>query len=222
MANHSHPHLSRKYRVLIFDFDGTIADTFQYLIEIGNRLAEEFQFKKIAPKDIANLKDKNVRETIDHLDIPFLKIPMIVARAKKELYKDILSVEPVEGLKEILHRLKSLGLVMGILTSNSSKNVLGFLENHQINLFDFIHSTPKIWSKNRSLKTLMRDHQLKVGEVIYIGDETRDILAAQKAGISSAAVTWGYNSLKALQAHKPDYLIHTPEELFQLFKQPLR
>ena len=64
----------------------------------------------------------------------------------------------------------------------------------------------------------MKDKDLKLSEMIYIGDETRDIQAAKKAGIRSAAVTWGYNSRKALEAQSPDYLIHSPQELFHLFQ----
>ena len=207
----------KKDPVLIFDFDGTIADTFHYLVKIGNRLSEEFNFNRIDPDEIKDMRDKNVRETIQHLNIPLLKIPMIVAKAKKELHKEIDSVEPIKDLKEILIQFKSLGHKMGILTSNSSKNVTGFLENNGLDFFDFICTTSKIWSKNWGLKTLMDEHGLELSEVIYVGDETRDIKAAKKAGIRSAAVTWGYNSHETLEAQNPDYLIHKPEELFTLF-----
>ena len=207
----------KKDPVLIFDFDGTIADTFHYLVKIGNRLSEEFNFNRIDPDEIKDLRDKNVRETIQHLNIPLLKIPMIVAKAKKELHKEINSIEPIKDLKEILLQFKSLGHKMGILTSNSSKNVTGFLENNGLDFFDFICTTSKIWSKNWGLKTLMDEHGLELSEVIYVGDETRDIKAAKKAGIRSAAVTWGYNSHETLEAQNPDYLIHKPEELFTLF-----
>ena len=207
----------KKDPILIFDFDGTIADTFHYLLRIGNRLSEEFNFNKIEPDEIKDMKDKNVLETIQHLNIPILKIPMIVAKAKKELHKEIDSVEPIKDLKEILLQIKSLGHKMGILTSNSSKNVMSFLENNELDLFDFICTTSKIWSKNWGLKTLADENNLNLCDVIYVGDETRDIKAAKKAGIRSAAVTWGYNSHKVLAAQNPDYLIHSPKELFQLF-----
>ena len=207
----------KKSPVLIFDFDGTIADTFHYLLRIGNRLSEEFHFKKIAPDEVEDMKDMNVQEIIHHLKIPLLKVPMIVAKAKKELHKEIESVQPIQDLKEILLKIKSLGIKMGIFTSNSSKNVLGFLKNNELDLFDFIYTTSKIWSKNWGLQSLMDENDLDSSEVIYVGDETRDIEAAQKAGIRCAAVTWGYNSHKALQAQHPDYLLHSPEELLQLF-----
>ena len=94
---------------------------------------------------------------------------------------------------------------------------MDFLEHNELDFFDFIGTSSKIWNKNWGLKTLMDDHDLKLCDVIYIGDETRDIKAAKKAGIRSAAVTWGYNSCRVLEAQNPDYLIHHPEELFQLF-----
>ena len=204
--------------VLIFDFDGTIADTLHFLIEIINRLSDEFGFKTIETSEIAKLKDKSVGEVIRHLNIPLLKVPMIAAKARKELHKEIASVKPAEGLKDMLQQLKSLGVKMGILTSNSLKNVTGFLKNNELDLFDFVHTTPKIWGKNRSLKTLIHENQLDLLQVIYVGDETRDIIAAQKAGIRSVAVTWGYNSSKALHAHHPDHVILNPQELLQLLK----
>ena len=204
--------------VLIFDFDGTIADTLHFLIEIINRLSKEFDFKTIAAHEITELKDKSVGEVIQHLNIPLLKVPIIAAKARIELHKEIKSVQPAEGLKDMLQQLKSLGVKMGILTSNSLKNVMEFLKHNELDLFDFVHTTPKIWGKNRSLKTLMQENQLDLLQVIYVGDETRDIIAAQKAGIRSVAVTWGYNSTKALQAHNPDYVIHNPQELLQILK----
>ena len=208
-----------KNHVLIFDFDGTIADTFGHLLKISNRLSAEFGFKKIEPHEVESLKNKNVQGIIRHLNIPLLKIPMIAAKARKELHKDIASVMPIKGLKEILRQLKVLKYKMGILTSNSSKNVMDFLKNNDLDFFDFVHPTSKIFSKGRILKALVHNNHFELSEVIYIGDETRDIDAAQKAGILSAAVTWGYNSHEALKARQPDYLIHSPQELFQLLKK---
>jgi len=121
--------------VLIFDFDGTIADTLHFLIEIINRLSKEFGFKTIAAHEITELKDKSVGEVIQHLNIPLLKVPIIAAKARIELHKEIKSVQPAEGLKDMLQQLKSLGVKMGILTSNSLKNVMEFLKHNELDLF---------------------------------------------------------------------------------------
>ena len=203
-----------KKHTLVFDFDGTIADTFHYTLQLSNRLSHEFNFNTIEPHEIAFLKDKTSREIISYLRVPILKIPQIVARAKKELNQEIASINPIEGLKEILHDLKSLNHTMGILTSNSLENVTKFLNNHSLNLFDFIEASSSIWKKNRGLGVLMKNKGLIPEDILYIGDETRDIVAAQKAGVRIAAVTWGYNSSNALKAHNPDYLVNNPFELF--------
>jgi len=104
----------------------------------------------------------------------------------------------------------------GILSSNSSNNVTEFLNNHDLNFFDFISASSRIWGKNINLKKLLLSHGFNMDEVVYVGDEVRDIIAAKKVGIRVAAVTWGYNSKKALRSQKPDYLISSPEELLNL------
>ncbi len=202
--------------ILIFDFDGTIADTFQTIIKISNQLAEEFQFKKMTLPEAELMKDNTLKETIAQLKIPFLKIPTIISKAKTELFKGISEIEPIIGLNETLVQLKQLEIQMGILTSNSAANVDGFLHNHDLNLFDFIKTTSKIWSKDHHLLKIINDYKLNAKQVIYVGDEVRDIEAARRCGVKIAAVTWGYNSAKTLSTHNPDFLINHPKELLNL------
>ena len=79
-----------------------------------------------------------------------------------------------------------------------------------------MHSTTTIWSKHHSLAKLIKSRGFLRENVLYIGDETRDISAARKCGIRSVAVSWGYNSRKALSADSPDYLVETPEKFLEL------
>ncbi len=206
-----------KNHVLIFDFDGTIADTFQFILDLSEQLAKDFHFKKIKPQEIDQLKNNTLTQTIQHLNIPILKIPLILARTRKEIHKNITQIEPIKGLADVLLQIKNLDIKMGILSSNSTKNIKKFLKNHNLDLFDFINSSSKLWGKNHSLTRIIKRNRLPFKKILYVGDETRDIEAAKKIGIKSIAVTWGYNSAKALKAKKPDYLVHTPKQLIQLF-----
>ena len=205
--------------VLIFDFDGTIANTFKKILEISNKLAKEFNFKEIEPHQEEEMKGKTSQEITKLLKVPIMKIPAIVSKAKKELNKEISNIKPTEGLEEILIELKKWCKGIGILTSNSSENVMKFLTNHDLDIFDFITTTSKIWSKNTQLKKLISKHGFNPNEVLYIGDETRDIEAAKKAGIKVAAVTWGYNTSEALKKHNPDYIINEPKDLLKILKK---
>jgi phosphoglycolate phosphatase-like HAD superfamily hydrolase len=60
----------------------------------------------------------------------------------------------------------------------------------------------------------MRSSRKTTGQrAVYVGDEVRDIVAARKAGVDVAAVSWGYNTREVLAKHEPDYLIERPELL---------
>ena len=205
--------------IFIFDFDGTIADTYRHSIEIFNRLAGEFRYDTINLKEMDNLKDKTSPELIRSLKVPLLKIPAIISRAKKEFQKEIHLIKPIDGLSETLPALKKLGVRIGILSSNSLEVVATFLENHHLNIFNFVHTTSKVWSKDASLKKLIKENGFTLEEILYIGDEVRDIVAAQRLGVKVAAVTWGYNSALTLKKYNPDFLIQKPDDLVGLLKQ---
>jgi phosphoglycolate phosphatase len=208
--------MSNNIKMLLFDFDGTLADTFQHTMRITNILSDEFKFKKVHDHEVEFLKGKTVHEIIKHLNVPILKIPSIVTKARSELHKQIDSIQPIEGLKEILPLFKRAGLRMGILTTNSQDNVKKFLDMHDLKMFDFIVSTSRVWGKNHGINKLLKQENLSHSDLLYVGDETRDIEAAQKAGVRVVAVTWGYNSYRALEKFQPDYIAHTPAELFNI------
>lgn len=203
-------------KILIFDFDGTIADTHHYIIKIANGLAPEYGFKPIEWEEAEALRDKTAKEIISHLGVPILKIPAILTRAKRIFHEGINDVKLIDGLHDVLHELHSRGILMGIVSSNAADNIKHFLENHDLRVFDFLHSTTKIWSKHHSLAKLIKSRGFARENVLYVGDETRDISAARKCGIQSVAVSWGYNSRKALAADSPDFLLEKPAELLSL------
>jgi phosphoglycolate phosphatase len=208
--------MSNNIKMLIFDFDGTLADTFQHTMRITNILSDEFKFKKVHQHEIEYLKGKTIHEIIKHLNVPVMKIPRIVTKARREMHKQIDSIQPIEGLKEILPLFKQAGLRMGILTTNSQENVEKFLAMHDLKIFDFIVSTSRVWGKNHGINKLIKQENLSVDDILYVGDETRDIEAAQKAGVRVVAVTWGYNSHNVLEKFQPDFIAHTPAELLDI------
>ena len=205
-------------KVFIFDLDGTIADTFKFAHSIVNRLAKEFNFKELQSEEMEEMKGKTVQEIIRHLGVPVVKLPLIITRAHQELYKEIERLEPIKGLGEILIEISKLGDQMGIITSNSKKNVTRFLEQHEIKVFDFTLSYNRILSKSHQIKAFLNHHKIDKRDALYIGDEIRDIEASKKAGIKIAAVSWGFNSASRLLEYKPDYLVNDPAELLQICK----
>lgn len=208
--------LASRPKLLLFDFDGTVADTFQCGLEILNLMAPEFGYRRLEDADVHRARDMRTRELMKFLGIPATRMPKISKRGKEELNKRMDQVQPFAGMVEIIRNLHADGFQLGILTSNSEENVAEFLKKFELELFDFIHTSSKLTGKARVIRRILKNHKLKPKQVLLVGDEVRDIEAAQETGIHMAAVTWGYNSRKSLCALNPDHLIETPEELREL------
>ncbi|MDP5339693.1 MAG: HAD-IA family hydrolase [Nodularia sp. (in: cyanobacteria)] len=207
-------------KVIIFDFDGTIADTVDALVTIANRLAVEFGYIQITPEELALLRSFSSREIIKYSGISLFKIPFLLKKVKGELKYKIKEFKPILGIHEALTELQNEGYRLGIITSNSQENVTAFLKNNELEyLFDFIYSGVTIFGKTTIINNVLRQKQLKTQAVIYVGDETRDIEASKKANIKVIAVTWGFNSPQALAKQKPDFLINHPSELLEVIKK---
>jgi phosphoglycolate phosphatase len=202
---------------LIFDFDGTLVNSFYDVIDKFNLLATEFKFRQIALHEVDKLRDLNSRELIQFLKIPLYKLPRVIKKARKSIHKDMQKLTSFTNLPEVLNKLYQAGMSLGILTSNSKENVVAWLLHHKLrDLFTFIHVESSFFGKKRLLKKILKTHHIQQNEAFYIGDETRDIDAAKQCGIQSVAVTWGFNSEQILLSEEPHYIVRTPEELLQL------
>jgi phosphoglycolate phosphatase len=202
------PHLT-----LIFDFDGTIADTLSAIIRLVNEHAKEFNIKPLAETDVDELRGMSNLDIIKKYKVPLVKVPYLVLRAQKELNQRISEMSLFPGVKELVLDLKRRGIGLGILTSNSRENVQKFLRAQDLDVFDFIHAEQNFFGKNWALLHLLKKFNLKKEEVIYVGDEVRDIEACQKVSVPVIAVSWGFHRRKLLQDKLPTFLVDSPDEI---------
>lgn len=200
-------------KIIIFDFDGTLADTIPISINILKNLASKYYHKTIDEKLIKKLRNKSIPEIFKELDISIIKLPFIARKARKELNKEIANLKPIKGISEILNQLKKQKIILGIVSSNSKESIIKFLEVNNLNIFNFIYTNSRIFGKANNLKRLLRRNKWNIENTIYIGDEIRDIEAARKTGIKIISVAWGVNSLKKLAQYHPDILVESPQEL---------
>lgn len=207
--------LKKSPRYLLFDFDGTLGDTFHQGFEILNLLASEFGFRPLPPEELEYARDLSTSGLMKHLGISRMKLHKISKRGTEEIGKRIHTVQTFDGVPEMVRHLHNAGFRLGILTSNSEPNVRVFLKAQNLELFDFIESSSKLLGKGSVLRRLMKERHIKPKEILMIGDELRDIEAAHDVGVHMAAVTWGYNSRAALEAAEPDYLFETPAQIVE-------
>jgi phosphoglycolate phosphatase len=203
-------------KTIIFDFDGTIADsilTNAEILVIFNKIANENNFRNITLKEIEKLRDVGLYESIKLLKIPFYKIPFIAKRVRAIVKADETVSKPINEMPKTLKKLKKQNFTLGIMTSNKKESVVRFLKKNDLEVFDFIYSGSNLFGKDKVLKNLFKKQKIDLKRSIYVGDEIRDIQAAKKIDLAIISVAWGYNSKKGLLKHKPDYLVEKPSEL---------
>lgn len=205
-----------KFKYVFFDFDGTIADTEKINFKIFQQLADKYKIRRISYEELINIKKMSARQLIDYLEVKKHKLPFILRRGKKLLKQNIENVGLCKkNFVDIVKALKENGVKIAIITTNSKNNVASFLENHKIDCFDFIISS-SMFGKERKIRKIMRKESLAPNDVLYVGDEIRDITAAKLSNIKIASVSWGYNTVESLLKYKPDYMLHDPSELIDI------
>lgn len=201
-------------KTILFDFDGTLANTLKTVVEIYNKVAPEYNCKTVELEDVSRLQAMTISHLMKEQGISHITLAILLVRVRKELHINIDHVKPFFGIEEQLQTLKKMGYQLGIMSSNSQKNVHTFLEsNNMKHLFDFVHTSKNIFGKHTAIKRIISNLSLQTNDVVYVGDETRDIEACKKIGIKIAAVSWGYNLPEVLQAMQPDVLIDEPHSL---------
>jgi HAD superfamily hydrolase (TIGR01549 family) len=205
-------------KVSVFDFDGTIANTIPVTLSIFKKFAMKDFKTKLDDRLIDELRDKPIPEIFKALNISIIKLPYIARRTRQELNKEIAKLKPVDGIKSLLNDLKGQGQVLGIVSSNSQESIGKFLEKNDMGMFDFVYTSSSVFGKSGGLKKVLKDYyNYGKNNIVYFGDEIRDIEAARKVGIRIASVTWGVNSREKLAAYNPDFLIDSPSELPAIF-----
>lgn len=204
-------------QIILFDFDGTLADSFDATLGIANRLSRKYGYAPVSETEAARLRDLGIRQILRESRVPLRHLPSWMREFRKELAREIPGMSSPAGLTEALFALKEKGVLLGIVTSNSRENVELFLQNKGWSAcFDFLACGSSLFGKSRLIKRAFDGAGLAASETSYVGDEVRDIEAARRARVTSVAVTWGFNSREILTRSQPDQLLDHPSQLLRL------
>lgn len=206
-------------KTLIFDFDGTIADSFGVLLATFERVVN--QSKPLSDEEVARLRGKSLKQIIKILNIKSWQLPRLLLKSRRDIKRRFGEVKPFEGLPEIIKQLHNDEFEMYIVSTNNAKVIDQFLKTNQIDgCFHRVYGDIGLGGKARALSKVIKNHRLNKADCTYIGDEVRDIEAAKKVGIRSVSVGWGFNFPEALQKAKPSALAQHPEDLLQILINP--
>lgn len=196
-------------KFVIFDFDGTLADTFELGSKLLNSYAKEFGYNKI---DFEKHKNSSAKELIKLSGVRFWKIPHLLRFFRKKSQEKADEIKPFSGIIDLIKQLKKENYKLGIITTNSSQTIDTFIKiNGLEEYFSFIKTEVSLFGKKRALKKASRLN----GDFLYIGDELRDIEACNAAKKKIISVSWGFNSFEILKKNNP-FVAKNTQELYDL------
>lgn len=202
-----------KYKLAVFDSDGTLADTLPWFRAAYNQMAAKHGIAPLPEGQDDLLHTLSGRELLDHLQIPIWKLPRLVTGMRRLMAEHIHEFSLFEGIAASLQRLASNGVVLGVVSSNSRANVETILGPASAPLINHWACGASMFGKASKLRTVLRASGFPAREAIYIGDEVRDAEAAHKAGMAYGAVAWGIHRLETLQAQNAAEIFNEPREI---------
>jgi len=197
--------------MVIFDFDGTLADSFGWFLAVLDDVAKRYRFRRVRPEEVADFRRLDARQILDRLALPRWKLPLVAAHMRSLQAKADIRLFP--GIPALLDDLSRSGLRLALVSSNAAANVRRTLGPDTLARFDHLDCGAGVFGKAGRLKTVLRRAGLAAAQTIAVGDEIRDIDAARACGIATGAVSWGYTDGDALAAHSPDFLVHSLDDL---------
>lgn len=200
-------------RAVLFDFDGTIADSLHEVLATYNALAPSLSVPVVRPEDVPVLRALEPREAMRTMGVPFFKLPRILTTVRGALRERGYVAQPFAGMPHALEALEAQGIRTGVVSSNAEANIRRFFEHHGLRAPSILSGGVSLFGKASRLGKVMAEHGLTAEGVTYVGDEVRDIEAGKKARVRTVAVSWGYGAEDALHAAAPDALVRSPQEL---------
>jgi phosphoglycolate phosphatase len=202
-------------KLVIFDFDGTLADSAGWFIETLPALAGRHRFHAPSAQEIERLRGRPTREVLAAMRIPAWRLPAIARDLRQRAAKETRRIALFDGVADALTALARSGAMLAIVSSNAETHVRAVL-GAQAESVSVFACGASLFGKARLIRRVLGQTGVAASQAIYVGDELRDISAARAAGVASAAVNWGYGRADALAKAGADHLLQVPSALAQL------
>jgi len=203
-------------KLVIFDFDGTLADSYAVFADSVNVLAERHGFRRVTLDESHSLRGMSASELLRELHLPPWKVPAVMADFRNILQQRIHDIHPFPGVVDVLLEMLDKRIQLALATSNTLRNVSVVLGDGLISRFAAVECGTSLFGKSHRLRRILKQRRTAKHEAIYVGDEIRDAEAAQEIGITFGAVAWGYTTPEALRRTNPGRFFRVPADMLKL------
>lgn len=201
-------------RLVNFDFDGVIADTFDHLLALCVAAQAEVGYGRVpVAEDLRTVENLTFAGLAERLEIPKAAVPRFLATSFALQKETVPAVRFFYGMKGLLLQLYREAEI-AIITSGDAEVVRGYLRTHGVAAaVAAVAGGESGRSKAESLLANMQRFSAGPDETWMVGDAVSDIRQGKMAGVRTAAVSWGFQDRELLARESPDFLADSPGEL---------
>jgi phosphoglycolate phosphatase-like HAD superfamily hydrolase len=201
----------------IFDFDGTIADSRDFIIDFIAKEAGRYPLDTVKKHELYGL---SVIAVARHLGFKWYQLPKLMLKGRNNMSKIIHHLKPFPGVIEVINKINHEGHQVFIVSSNSVKNIRSFLKHNKIDEEILaVYGGIEVFGKAPIFRNVIKEFNLDINETVCIGDELRDIEAAQSVGLRQVGVTWGFASIEQIRETSPTWIAQMPSELLRILEE---
>lgn len=221
-----------RYKVVLFDLDGTLIDSVAEFIRESQKIAREYNIslsKKKVREVLSTLWESNKKKWFfDKVRMSYMvgrrmglsrKDTISFMRKSFSKYKEFRKhPKMVQGAIETIKKLLEKKIRLGVISSTHRKDVKSSLGNFE-KLFDVIICKEDIKNLKPAPDAIVKackKLKLDPSEVIYVGDLNDDIIAAKNAGVRSVFFTRSSKLLGIPTKAKPNYRVDKLEKVLNL------
>ena len=214
-------------KLLIFDLDGTIADTKRSICDAINITMEHFSKPTHSPDEVARAMGNGslmlVRRLLPEADRENEELVRTVFEFYDETYDTTCINAPFyDGMKSAMEELKERGYTLAVLSNKQDRYVKKIMEAYFDEGVLSMSQGQRVDLPVKPDPTVPLMIAEKLGfepsDCAFIGDSEVDVQTAKNAGMTGVACAWGYRSEEVLAKNPPEFLIHYPYELLNIFK----
>jgi phosphoglycolate phosphatase len=202
-----------RYDLVVFDFDGTLADSLTWFRTVLSELLEHHGLPPLTLDEAEALRGLPPKDIMTQLAIPAWKIPLIAADVRQRATDNADQIALYDGIADLIDALAETGIQIAVVSSNGEAAVRAVLGPELTAKIDQFACGAALFGKASIFRKVARRAKTVPARTICIGDEVRDIEAAREAGCDCGAVSWGFATPDILKVSEPDYLYAKTSEI---------
>ena len=210
-------------KLLIFDFDGTIADTFMHIYNTFKRCIVKYDLNDISVEDFLKINGSSLIEILKFLGASVDNLEEIKIFYRKSFLDDISDIIIYDNVKDTLVKLKDMGFLLAIATNRDSNSLTYMLKEFGLfDLFDTFVGIDQVKDGKPDpgmIYLILNELGVSSYEVIMFGDTDFDVILGKNANIGTCYVCHTIDLDSKVIDCNPDYVIYNYNEIFDILNK---